>query len=90
MTTKEDAIPSVADLESTLQKYKTGMEIMFDGAKAETARTPKEVIWTKNKAKLYRYEPTKEKRFPVPILLIYALINRSYVLDLMPNNSLVE
>jgi polyhydroxyalkanoate synthase subunit PhaC len=31
-----------------------------------------------------------EKRFPVPILLVYALINRSYVLDLMPGNSLVE
>lgn len=90
MTTKEDAIPSIADMESTLRKYKTGMQIMFDGAKAETARTPKEVIWTKNKAKLYRYEPSREKRFPVPILLIYALINRSYVLDLMPNNSLVE
>jgi polyhydroxyalkanoate synthase len=48
------------------------------------------VIWTKNKARLYHYEPLREKRFRVPILLIYALINRSYVLDLMPGSSLVE
>lgn len=63
---------------------------MSDGAKAETGQTPKEVIWTKNKASLYHYEPAREKRFPIPILLIYALINRSYVLDLMPGSSLVE
>jgi len=79
-----------SDFESAFQKYQTGMEIILEGAKAETGKTPKEVIWTKNKAKLYHYEPTAEKEFPVPILLVYALINRPYVLDLMPGNSLVE
>src|SRR5713226_8668661 len=87
---KEIAIPSVSDLESALKKYRTGMQIILEGAKAETGQTPKEVIWTKNKAKLYRYEPAIEKRYPVPILLVYALINRPYVLDLVPGNSLVE
>jgi len=82
--------PDVTDLEIMLKKYVKGMQIILDGAKAATAQTPKEVIWTKNKAKLYHYEPALEKRFPVPILLIYALINRPYVLDLMPGNSLVE
>src|SRR5712691_4977409 len=75
---------------STVKKYRTGLQIMLEGAKADTGQTPKEVIWTKNKAKLYRYEPAVEKRYPVPILLVYALINRPYVLDLMPGNSLVE
>ncbi len=63
---------------------------MLEGAKIETGQTPKEVIWTKNKAKLYRYEPTRQKLFPVPILLVYALINKPYVLDLLPGASLVE
>ncbi len=79
-----------SDLDSTIKKYRRGMQIILEGAKADTGQTPKEVIWTKNKAKLYHYEPMMEKRFPVPILLIYALINRPYVLDLMPGNSLVE
>lgn len=54
--------------------------------------TPKEVIWTLNKAKLYRYTPVApaEKRFPVPLLLVFALINRSSILDLRPGNSFVE
>lgn len=81
---------SSMDLESAFQKYRTGMQIILEGARAETGQTPKEVIWTKNKARLYRYEPVMEKRYPVPLLLVYALINRPYVLDLMPGNSLVE
>jgi polyhydroxyalkanoate synthase len=89
MVTENSAFP-VYDVESTLKKFKTGMRIILDGAKAETGQTPKEVIWTKNKAQLYHYISPVEKRFPVPILLVYALINRPYVLDLMPGNSLVE
>ena len=86
----EENIPAELDFESAFKKYTTGMQIILEGAKAETGQTPKEVIWTKNKAKLYHYVPTVEKRFPVPILMVYALINRPYVLDLMPGNSLVE
>ncbi len=87
---KEHVIPSMTDIESSFEKYLAGMHILLEGAKSETAQTPKDVIWTKNKAKLYHYEPTLEKRFPVPILLIYALINRPYVMDLLPGNSVVE
>src|SRR5260370_10326506 len=77
-------------MEQALEKYRTGMQLTTEGARAETGQTPKEVIWTSNKAKLYHSEPTIEKRYRVPILLVYALINRPYVLDLMPGNSLVE
>jgi polyhydroxyalkanoate synthase subunit PhaC len=86
----EKVEPPASDIGSAIKKYAKGMQIILDGAKAATGQTPKEIIWTKNKAKLYHYEPTLEKRFPIPILLIYALINRPYVLDLMPGNSLVE
>ncbi len=87
MTSEND---TQLDIESNLKKYEAGLQIIFEGARADTGQTPKEIIWTKNKAKLYHYEPTVEKKHPVPILLVYALINRPYVLDLMPGNSLVE
>jgi polyhydroxyalkanoate synthase len=80
----------LADDKDVLKKLKMGLRIMLEGAKIETGQTPKEVIWTKNKAKLYRYEPTRKKQFPVPVLLVYALINKPYVLDLLPGASLVE
>ena len=60
--------------------------------KVAIAQTPKELVWTLNKAKLYRYVPVvpKEKRHPVPLLLVFALMNRPYILDLRPGHSFVE
>src|SRR3974390_3133988 len=60
--------------------------------KALIAQTPKELVWTLNKTKLYRYIPVvpKEKRHPVPFLLVFALMNRPYILDLRPGHSFVE
>ncbi|TCJ16171.1 class III poly(R)-hydroxyalkanoic acid synthase subunit PhaC [Rubrobacter taiwanensis] len=78
------------DFDDFLDKYRQGMKIVLEGARAETGQTPKEVVWTKNKAKLYRYQPYAEKRHRVPLLIVYALINRPYVLDLLPGNSFIE
>ena len=60
--------------------------------RAPIAQTPKEVVWTLNKAKLYRYVPMlpEEKLHPVPLLLVFALMNRPYILDLRPGHSFVE
>ncbi|MDP9052119.1 MAG: alpha/beta fold hydrolase [Acidobacteriota bacterium] len=60
--------------------------------KAAIAQTPKQLVWTLNKAKLYRYIPVvpKEQRHPVPLLLIFALMNRPSILDLRPGHSFVE
>ena len=56
----------------------------------KVGQTPKEIIWKKNKAILYRYQPAKEKTKKVPMLMIYALINKPYILDLAPGSSLIE
>jgi polyhydroxyalkanoate synthase len=72
------------------KKYATGLQLILQGTGIETGRTPKEVVWTRGKARLYRCEPEKPKKHPVPVLLVYALILRPYILDLVPGNSLVE
>ncbi len=60
--------------------------------KAAIAQTPKELVWTLNKAKLYQYIPIvpPEERHAVPLLLVFALMNRPYILDLRPGHSFVE
>ena len=60
--------------------------------KAPIGQTPRQTIWTLNKATLYRYTPVvpAEKRHPVPLLLVFALMNKSSILDLRPGNSFVE
>ena len=62
------------------------------GTRAAIAQTPKQLIWTLNKAKLYRYTPVvpEEKRHRIPLLLVFALMNRPYIFDLRPGHSFVE
>lgn len=64
-------------------------KLLVHDAEPAVGLTPKEVIWTKNKAKVYHYHNDQVK-YATPILLIYALINRPYIMDLHPGNSMVE
>ncbi len=52
--------------------------------------SPRDLVWSKNKARLYRYQAPDGIRHRTPLLLIYALINKPYILDLTPGNSLIE
>ena len=51
--------------------------------------TPKDVVWTHRKTTLYRYRSSR-RRHPVPVLLVFALINRPDIFDLRPGHSFVE
>ena len=80
-----------------LRKYATGTHLLLEEIEVETGATPREVIWTKNKAKLFRYVRPDERpgkcvgrRCAVPVLLTYGFVLKPYVLDLVPGNSLVE
>jgi polyhydroxyalkanoate synthase subunit PhaC len=72
------------------RKYATGTHLIVHGAQIETGPTPKEVLWQRGETKLYHYKPTREKKYLTPLLIVYALILRPYILDLVPGNSLVE
>lgn len=60
--------------------------------KAAIAQTPKETVWALNKARLYRYRPVlpPDRRYPIPLLLVFAIMNRPSILDLRPGHSFVE
>ena len=79
------------------RKYATGTHVLLQEVGVETGLTPREVVWSKNKTRLYRYRRPGEgngtgvgKRRAVPVLLVYGFVLKPYVLDLVPGNSLVE
>ena len=82
------------ELQNELQRIEqeTRTLLRVSTSKANVAQTPKEVIWTLNKAKLYHYIPVvpAEKRHKVPLFLVFALMNKPYILDLRPGNSFIE
>jgi polyhydroxyalkanoate synthase len=73
-------------------RYAEAVQVVVDSLDAPVGLAPKEVVWTLNKAKLYRYKSTcpPEARHPIPLLLVYALINKPFIFDLAPGRSFVE
>ena len=58
-------------------------------ADAVIGATPREVVWTHRGVTLWRYHSNDRSR-AVPVLLVFALINRPDIFDLRPGGSLVE
>jgi hypothetical protein len=87
-------LPAPAELYAQLaqitESAKTWSRLMTTTAKI--AQTPKELIWTLNKAKLYGYIPVvpAEQCHGIPLLLVFAIMNRPYALDLRPGHSFVD
>ena len=88
--TSETARPGYEDLGRQFLRQAETLRATLQATRAPVGLSPKEVVWTKNKARLYRYTATAPRLYQTPILIIYALINRPYILDLAPGNSLVE
>jgi polyhydroxyalkanoate synthase len=63
--------------------------ILLTQGDAPIGRSPKEVVWTHRKATLYRYRSSKRVH-DLPILLVFALINRPEIFDLRAGQSFVE
>lgn len=70
------------------QKLLKGLENMLQIRDAEVGATPKETVYQEDKVKLYHYNPKGDKVVLVPLLVVYALVNRQYMMDLQQDRSL--
>jgi polyhydroxyalkanoate synthase len=64
--------------------------LLSDIEKIETGTTEYEIIKETNLYRLLHYKSRKERAYKYPLLIVYALINKSYILDLQPNKSWVK
>ena len=56
---------------------------------APIGQTPRDVVWTHRKTTLYRYR-SSAREHAIPVLLVFALINRPDIFDLRRGSSFVE
>jgi polyhydroxyalkanoate synthase len=78
------------NLIENFDKFKYGMELFLEPPEFSVGTTPSEVIFSEDKMRLIHYIPTVENPHPVPILIVYALVNRYYILDLQPDKSVIK
>jgi polyhydroxyalkanoate synthase subunit PhaC len=57
---------------------------------SQVSQTSGDIIWRHGRTYLIHYHPATQQQYPIPILIIPSLINRYYILDLMPNRSLIK
>jgi polyhydroxyalkanoate synthase len=64
-------------------------EVLLNPLNTELSTTPYDVVYEEDRVKLKHYKPVKTT-FKIPLLVVYALINRETMLDLQPGRSVVQ
>ena len=65
-------------------------EMLVSPPEVKVGQTPGEIVYRKHKTKLIRYKTVKKNIYQTPILISYALVNKPYIVDLLPGRSVVE
>jgi polyhydroxyalkanoate synthase len=72
------------------RKLLQGAQTLMEVDDVDVGVSPKEVVYTDDKVKLYRYKQEGKVTCSTPVLIVYALVNREYMLDLQPDRSIVK
>src|ERR671926_1117249 len=64
--------------------------LLHSAGNIEVGDTPHEVLEEKKTYRLLHYRPMVSKVAKTPLLVVYALINKSYILDLQPDKSWIR
>jgi len=67
-----------------------GLRTLAEIGEIDVGATRKEAVYEEDKLVLYRFERLAQRVEPVPLLIVYALVNRPYMTDLQEDRSLVR
>lgn len=80
-------------LQETLQwqrKLLDGLNLLPGVEDVDYGVTEREEVWNDGKVKLYRFVSDQPSAGQPPLLIVYALVNRPYMVDLQDGRSLVQ
>ncbi|MBI2970607.1 MAG: class III poly(R)-hydroxyalkanoic acid synthase subunit PhaC [Gammaproteobacteria bacterium] len=83
----EDIAREILEFNARLGRGLGALQTLED---VEVGASPKEAVYREDKLVLYRYTPRVPKPHPVPVLIVYALVNRPYMADLQDGRSLIQ
>jgi polyhydroxyalkanoate synthase len=80
----------VPDYEGFATRMAAMPRVMEIASKVRVGATPHEVTYREDRLQVLRYESDVPKKHRTPLLLVFALVNRPYILDLLPHKSVVQ
>src|SRR3954471_6831656 len=82
------------DVERNALRARNGIRLVAGIDRPGVGCTAKDVVWERGRSQLwhYRNDPATHGgvRPSPPLLVVFSLISRSYILDLTPGNSFIE
>jgi polyhydroxyalkanoate synthase len=77
------------EVERNALRTRNGIRLATGTERASVGQTPKDVVWRAGRCELWHYRNPNVTVSP-PLLIVFSLVSRSYILDLTPGNSFVE
>ena len=72
------------------QKLGAGITTLREVGEHDFGLTPRQAVYRDGKVTLYRFIGDEAPTQKVPLLIVYALVNRPYMVDLQPDRSIVR
>jgi len=71
-------------------RFIKGVGALTEVDEIDVGTAPKELVYQEDKLKVYRYARPDPGSCRTPVLIVYALVNRQYMLDLQPDRSMIR
>ncbi len=85
-----DIEKNISEMLESQKKFISSLDLLVNMGDPQSDTTAKDLIYQEDKMKLYHYRPLAKKTCKVPTLIIYALVNRHYMMDLQPDRSVIK
>ena len=72
------------------RKLAQGMRTLVNMEATSTGVSAREQVYSEDKLVMYRYQSRTQKQQRIPLLIVYALVNRPYMADLQEDRSLIR
>lgn len=78
------------DVERNALRARNGIKYVGGLDRPQVGQSPKDVVWSRDKAQLWHYRRLGTPvGYTPPVLIVMSLVSRSYILDLAPENSFI-
>ena len=81
---------TVEEIAQLNEKLAAGLKTLSEVGPISAGVSPREAVYEEDRMVLYHYQPTVINRHRVPVLVVYALVNRPYMADIQEDRSLIR
>ncbi|MEO7067045.1 MAG: class III poly(R)-hydroxyalkanoic acid synthase subunit PhaC [Rhodanobacter sp.] len=85
-----DPTKALTDMAAFQRKLAAGMANLRGMREPEYANTPRELVYSEDKLKVWHFTGHSKTTSKTPLLIVYALVNTVWMTDLQPDRSMVR